>query len=152
MNRLALLPNQSFVTDVKKLNTDVTDIKTAQRVGKDVLRPKIIEVLDGDGDPTTYDLTINNNNIRNFRAVFQADHQLEPWATPLYKTTIGTVDGTPLPNDITGFSYLDFEYLSDGRIAYTGRFGANNFGDNRSVYLKVYFYATDTGTLTVEAL
>lgn len=149
MNRLDLQPDKNFVAEVKQLNTDVTDIKNAQRVGKDVLRPKIIEALSG-GNPTVYDLTTNNNNLKGFRAIFQADHQLEPWATPLYKVTIGTVDGLPAPNDIAGFSYIDFENLGEGKIAYTGYFGANNFGDNRNVYLKVYFYATDTGVLTIE--
>lgn len=151
MTRIPLLPDQNFVTEVKKLETDITDIKNAQRVGKDVLVPKIIEAYSG-GVPTTYDLFTDNNNLLEFRAIFQADHQLETWATPLYKVTIGTIDGVPAPNDIAGFSYLDFDYLGDGQIAYTGHFGANNFGDNRGVWLKVYFYATDTGTLTVEAI
>lgn len=148
MTRLKQLPEVQFAEDFKELRRDIEAIKNAQRVGKDILKPKIIEVLDA-GEPTVFDLHTDNNDLKGFKAIFVADHQQEPWATPFYKVTIGTIDGEPVANDIAGFSYLDFDELAPGQIGYIGHFGANAFMDNRDVWLKVYFYATDTGTLTV---
>jgi len=56
MTRLGLIPELSFAEDFKQLRRDVEAIKNAQRVGRDILKPKIIECLDGSGNPTVYDL------------------------------------------------------------------------------------------------
>lgn len=151
MNRLDLIPSNDFVSQFKKANSDVIDIKNAQRVGRDVLKPKIVEVLSA-GTPTVFDLHTSMQAFVDFKAVFVADHQENPWATVFYKTTIGTIDNPPAGGDIAGFSYIDFDELGPGKIGYIGFFGANMFGDNRDIWLKVYFYATDTGVLTVTAI
>lgn len=148
MTRLNQVPEQRFAEDFKQLRRDIEAIKNAQRVGRDILKPKIIEVLDG-GEPTVFDLHTDNNELMGFKAVFVADHQEEPWATPIYETSIGTLGNTPDAEEVAGFSYLDFTEIAPGVIAYTGHFGANAFMDNRDVWLKVRFYATDSGTLTV---
>lgn len=160
MTRLGMVPELTFAEDFKQLRRDIEAIKGAQRVGRDILKPKIIEALDGSGNPTLYDIEaeavydpdFGGYNVRaDFAARFQADHQLEPWATPLYKLMYGDPNTPATAGQTFGFSYpwVDDFYDEPGRVTYHGWFGNNNFGDSTSVFIKVYFYATDTGTLTV---
>lgn len=161
MTRLGLVPEQAFAESFRQLRRDVEDIKNAQRVGRDILRPKIIECLDGGGNPTAYDLIatavpdgFGGYDVRtDFAARFQADHQNEPWATPLYKLMFGNPSTPAAPGQTYGFSYPDIADFKDvpGRVTYHGWFGNNDYLSAVSVYIKVYFYATDTGTLTVTA-
>lgn len=161
MTRLGLVPELAFAEDFKQLRRDIEDIKRAQRVGRDILRPKLIECLDGGGNPTTYDLVatavpdgFGGYDVRaDFAARFQADHQLEPWATPLYKLMFGSPSTPATAGQTFGFSYpwIDDFYDEPGRVTYHGWFGNNNYLSSTSIYIKVYFYATDTGTLTVTA-
>lgn len=155
MNRLDLDPQVSFAEDFKKMITDLEQIKTAQRSGKDIFVPKIVERLDINGNPTQYDLAASTPDgfggmeARNFIASLQADHQEEVWAVPIFKMYIGTPTTPASSSDIAGFAYLDFPTTIPGKIGYSGYFRNNGFADLRVVYLKVYFYATDTGVLTV---
>ena len=159
MTRLGSVPELAFAEDFKQLRRDIEAIKAAQRVGRDILKPKLIECLDINGNPTTYDLEavavpdgFGGYDVRkDFAARFQADHQLEPWATPLYKLMWGSPTTPAAPNQTFGFSYPwvdDFQAVP-GRVTYHGWFGNNIYGDATHVFLKVYFYTTDTGTLTV---
>lgn len=157
MTRLGLVPELTFAEDFKTLRRDLEDIKKAQRVGRDILKPKIIECLDGSGNPTTYDLVAVDDGFGNvradFAARFEADNQTAPWATPLYKLMFGSPSTPATAGQTYGFSYpfiSDF-YNVPGRMTYHGWFGNNIFTDTTSVYIKVYMYATDTGTLTVTA-
>ena len=161
MSRLGLVPEMTFAEDFKQLRRDVEDIKSAQKVGRDILKPKIIQCLDGSGNPTVYDLVatavpdgFGGYTVRkDFAARFAADHQSEPWATPLYKLMYGNPSVPATPGQTFGFSYPwidDFDNVP-GRVTYHGYFGNNNYADATSIYIKVYFYATDTGTLTVTA-
>lgn len=152
MSRLDLIPAYAFSADFRELRRQIEEIKQQQRIGRDVLRTKIIECLDGDGNPTLYDKAGIWNGDRyyaDFVATFTADHQLEPWATPIFVVSIGDPYTAPGASEIAGNSYLNFANTVEGKIAYSGGFGTNNFGDTRQVYLKVYFYATDTGVLVV---
>lgn len=161
MSRLGLVPELTFAEDYKELRRDLEAIKAAQRVGRDILRPKIIECLDGSGNPTAYDLVatavpdgFGGYTVRkDFAARFQADHQKEPWATPLYKLMYGDPNTPATAGQTFGFNYpwVDDFYNVPGRVTYHGYFGNNDFADPTSIYIKVYFYATDTGTLTVTA-
>ena len=161
MSRLGLVPEQSFAEDFKTLRRDLEDIKGAQRVGRDILKPKIIECLDGSGNPTVYDLVatavpdgFGGYTVRkDFAARFQADNQKEPWATPLYKMMFGSPTTPATAGQTYGFSYpfIDDFYDDPGKVTYHGWFGNNDYLSAVSVYIKVYFYATDTGTLTVTA-
>lgn len=56
MTRLGQVPELAFAEDFKQLRRDIEDIKKAQRIGRDILKPKIVEALDGSGNPTVYDL------------------------------------------------------------------------------------------------
>lgn len=154
MSRLELAPDNAFSADFRELRRQIEEIKGAQRIGRDVLTPKIIECLNPDGTPTLYDKAgiwqpDQERYYADFVATFTADHQLEPWATPIFKVSIGTPTTAPGANDIAGNSYLNFANTMPGKIAYSGGFGTNIYGDTRQVYLKVYFYATDTGVLVV---
>ena len=161
MTRLGQVPELAFAEDFKQLRRDVEEIKKAQRVGRDILKPKMVECLDGSGNPTVYDLIatavpdgFGGYTVRtDFAARFQADHQLEPWTTPLYKLAYGSPTTPALPGQTYGFSYPFVEDFEDepGRMTYHGWFGNNDYLDATSIYLKVYMYATDTGTLTVTA-
>lgn len=161
MSRLGLVPELAFAESFKQLRRDLEDIKGAQRVGRDILRPKIIECLDGSGNPTAYDLVatavpdgFGGYTVRkDFAARFVADHQKEPWATPLYKLMFGNPSTPAAPGQTYGFSY---PFISDfvstpGKVTYHGWFGNNDYLSAVSIYIKVYFYATDTGVLTVTA-
>lgn len=157
MTRLAFDPN-NFATLVKGLQTDIDQIKAAQRSGQDVFTPHVVQCHNPDGTPTAWDLkatwdgVVGDNAVRYFIASMVADHQDQVFAIPLYICYYGTPGVLPPSgNAIAGFSYLDFDaaYNSPKQIAYTGHFGTNNYPDNNDVYMKVYFYATDTGTLTV---
>lgn len=159
MSRLGLISELTFVGDFKRLRCDIQSIKNAQRVGRDILKPKIIECLDGSGNPTAYDLVTVPTpdgwggyiNRAWFVARFSAKHQDDSWAVPLFKLMYGN-PGTPAaPGQVYASSGL---YAADftnepGRISYGGYFSANAYGDATPIYIKVYFYATDTGTLTV---
>lgn len=161
MSRLGLVPELKFAEDFKQLRRDIEDIKRAQLVGRDILRPKTIECLDGSGNPTVYDLVTTavpdgygGYTVRSdFAARFQADHQDKPWATPLYKLMYGSPTTPATPGQTYGFSYpwLDDFYNLPGKITYHGYFGSSVYSSPINVYIKVYFLATDTGTLTVTA-
>lgn len=161
MTRLGLIPELTFAEDFKQLRRDVEDIKRAQRVGRDILKPKIIEALDGSGNPTVYDLVatavpdgFGGYTVReNFVARFVADHQDQPWGSPLYKLMFGNPSTPAMPGQTYGFTYpyLDDFYATPGKVSYWGYFGNNDYLSSVSIYIKVYFYATDTGTLTVTA-
>lgn len=159
MGRLGLIPELAFAEDFKQLRRDVEAIKNAQRVGRDILKPKIIECLDGSGDPTIYDMVATAvpdgfggwRVTKDFVARFMADHQSQPWGAPLFKLMWGNPSTPASPGQTGGFTY---PYLADmvgnpGLVSYYGFFSNNIFDDTTSVYIKVYFYATDTGTLTV---
>lgn len=159
MTRLGLVPELAFYEAFKSLRQDIEQIKTAQRVGRDILKPKIIECLDVNGDPTVYDLVATAIpdgfggylTRSDFTAYFTADNQKEPWATPFYKLMIGSPTTPAAPGETAGLSYpfIDNFRSTPGKFTYHGYFANNDFMDNRSVYLKVYFYTTDTGVLTV---
>lgn len=155
MTRLALDPT-NFAAEVQALQADLEQIKAAQRSGKDIWKPHIVECLDAFGNPTVYDLValwdgvVGDNATRNFIATMTADHQKAPFAIPLYKVYYGAPGVLPPANNyIAGNSYLSFDPLPPGKIAHAGHFGTNFYPDNNNVYIKVYFYATDTGTLSV---
>lgn len=161
MSRLGLIPELSFAESFKELRRDIAAIKQAQRVGRDILKPKIIEVLDGSGNPTQYDLVatavpdgFGGYTVReDFAVRFFADNQKQPWGSPLYKLMYGNPDTPATPGQTFGFNYpfvSDFED-TPGKVTYHGWFGNDDYFDNTSIYIKVYFYATDTGTITVTA-
>ncbi len=161
MGRLGLVSELAFAEDFKQLRRDVEAIKNAQRVGRDILKPKIIECLDGSGNPTVYDpvtVPVPNGfggytNRAHFVARFTAAHQYNPWGAPLYKLMFGSPSTPATPGQTYGFTY---PYLDDflgvpGKVSYWGYFGNNDFASAVPIYIKVYFYATDTGTLAVTA-
>lgn len=155
MTRLDLAPENSFVTEFKKLRSDLEQIKNAQRSGRDIFVPKIVECLDVGGNPTAYDLVANTPDgfggyqQRNFIASLVADHQEEVWAVPIFKVFWGSPSTPASGGQVSGFAYLDFTTTITGKIGYSGYFGDNIFPFDHVTYLKVYFYATDTGVLTV---
>lgn len=156
MSRLGLLPEQAFAEDFKQLRRDIEEIKRAQRVGRDILKPKVIEAHNLDGTPTLYDVVATYDPVTDsvrafFTARFIADTQKEPWVTPLIKLAFGNPNTPATPGQTYGFAYPDIDDFrtTDGKFTYNGYFGNNLFPGTQSVYLKVYFYATDTGTLTV---
>lgn len=160
MSRLGLVPELTFAEDFKQLRRDLEDIKAAQKVGRDILKPKIIQALDGNGNPTPYDLVatpeviFGNIQVReDFVIRFQADNQDQPWGVPLFKLMWGDADTPATPGQTYGFAYpyLNDFYNQPGKVSYWGYFGNNIFEDETPIYIKVYFYATDTGTLTVTA-
>lgn len=153
MSRLGLVPELTFAEDFKQLRRDLEDIKKAQRVGRDILRPKVIEALN-DGSPTVYDVQTEADQFGeqrgSFTAIFTADHQKEPWATPLFALYWGTPGQQPAPGDVYGSSFIwTTESAKPGQIVYRGSFGNNIYQNTTKVYLKVYMYATDTGTLEI---
>jgi hypothetical protein len=154
MSRLDLDQN-NFAAQFKALRTDLEQIKAAQRSGKDIWKPHVVECLDGSGNPTVYDLVATYDAgfgfaTRNFIATMTADHQDDVFAIPVYVVYYGTPGHLPAhTSDIAGFSYLDFTENDPKQIAYTGHFGTNVFMDPVNAYMKVYFYATDSGTLQV---
>jgi hypothetical protein len=155
MTRLDLDPN-NFAGQVQALQADLLALKTAQRSGKDIWKPHIVECLDGAGNPTLYDLVapwdgiVGDNASRNFIATMTADHQDDVFAIPLFKVYYGAPGVLPpASNYIAGNNYLAFAPLPPKKIAYAGHFGTNFYPDNNNAYLKVFFYATDTGTLSV---
>jgi hypothetical protein len=161
MSRLGLVSELAFAEDFKQLRRDVEAIKNAQRVGRDILKPKIIECLDGSGNPTVYDMVTvpvpdgfgGYTNRAHFVARFTAAHQYNPWGAPLYKLMYGSPPTPATPGQTFGFTY---PYLDDflgvpGKVSYWGYFGNGDFMDATPIYIKVYFYSTDTGTLAVTA-
>jgi hypothetical protein len=155
MTRLDLDPN-NFAAQFKGLRTDLEQIKNAQRSGKDIWKPHIIEALDGSGNPTAYDLIANvpdgfgGLQQRQFIATMTADNQDQVFAIPIYRVFRGSPTTPPAhTSDVAGFSYLEFSVNQAKKIAYSGRFGDNVYPFSVVTYLKVYFYATDTGTLQV---
>lgn len=159
MTRLGMVPELAFAEDFKQLRRDVEAIKNAQRVGRDIVKPKLIEALDGSGNPTLYDAVatavpdgFGGYQVRqDFVARFVANNQAEPWATPLYKLMYGNPATPATAGQTYGFSYifLDDFRTDSGEISYHGWFGNNNYLDTTTIYLKVYFFATDQGVLTV---
>lgn len=154
MTRLGLVPELTFAEDFRQLRRDIEEIKKAQRIGRDILKPKIIEALDGGGNPTAWDVQTQLNQSgdgqrADFTAIFTADHQKEPFAVPLFELYYGAPGTQPPAGSAFGNSYISFTNLQDGRIAYRGSFGTNNYMDVTKMYLKVYMFATDTGTLEV---
>lgn len=159
MTRLSMSPNYQFAEDFKQLRRDIEEIKNAQRVGRDILKPKIVECVDGSGNPTVYDLVTipvpdgfgGYTNRADFVARFTADHQDEPWGAPLFKLSFGSPTTPATAGQTYGFTYpylADFQF-KPGKVSYWGYFGNNDFASAVPIYIKVYFYATDTGSLVV---
>ena len=153
MSRIGLTLENAFAESFKKLRRDIEEIKAAQRIGHDILEPKLIECLDINGDPTVYDVVADSGAFisAGYLARFQADHQDKPWATPHFKVMYGDPDTPATPEQYNGLNllYTDDFYNVAGRVSYRGRFVNNVYGNTTTLYLKVYFLATDTGTLTV---
>jgi len=155
MTRLDLTPDNDFATQFKQLQADLEQIKTAQRSGRDIWKPKIVECLDGFGNPTSYDLVANipdgfgGYSLRNFIASMVADTQEDVWAVPIFKLFWNSPSNPSSSGQSAGFCYLDFPTTDFKQIGYKGYFGDNVFPFDHLVYIKVYFYATDTGVLTV---
>lgn len=152
MTRLGMVPEQQFAEDFKQLRRDIEEIKNAQRIGRDIMRPKIVECLDVNGNPTEYDLvTVNDgfNNRTDFTATLFADNQAEPWGTLFVKFFWGSPSNPAAPGQTYGSFYLSSAKTSRGSIAYRGSVGNNIFSDPTLVYVKFYMYATDTGRLEV---
>lgn len=155
MSRLGFAPDNLFAEDFKKLRADLEQIKTAQRSGRDIFVPKIVECLDINGDPTVYDLQAPSDGFggffTNFVASMAADNQDEVWAVPIFKILKNSpiVPADPDVDNSGGFCYLDFPSTFDKSIGYAGYFAGDSFYGITALYLKVYFYATDTGVLTV---
>lgn len=153
------MPELTFAEDFKQLRRDLEDIKNAQKIGRDILKPKLIECLDGGGNPTVYDLVTvpvpdgfgGWDNDMDFVLRFVADHQDQPWGAPLFKLMYGNPSTPATTGQTYGFTYpyLDDFYDEPGKVSYYGWFGNNDFASSVPIYIKVYFYATDTGTLSV---
>lgn len=152
MTRLNMIPEQKFAEDFKQLRRDIEAIKNAQRIGRDIMRPKIVECLDGSGNPTQYDLVTvpgGFGSSTNFTATLFADHQDEPWGTLFVKGFYGNPSTPVGDGQMSGSFYLSQNKTNPGSIGYRGFLGTANFGDTTLLYLKFYMYATDTGTLEV---
>lgn len=153
MTRLGMLPEQQFAEDFKQLRRNIEEIKNAQRIGRDIMKPKVIEVLDGSGNPTLYDLVSVYDGFGSTRAeftmIFTADHQLEPWVTPFVQLFYGSLTNPGTDVNVYGFQYLSLGKTEPGKIAYNGSFGTNLSPDSTLVYAKFYANATDTGVLEV---
>lgn len=152
MTRLAALPELRFAEDFKKLRRDIEEIKTAQRIGRDIMRPKIVERLDGSGNPTQYDLVTAPDGFSAstyFTATLFADHQQEPWGSLFVKAFYGSPDVPVSPGQMSSLFYLSQNKTNPGSIGYSGFIGTSAPGDVTPLYLKFYMYATDTGTLEV---
>lgn len=159
MSRLELLPVNDFATQFKKLMSDVEQIKGAQATGKDIFVPKIVQCYEIDGvTPTVYDLVAPSDGFGGFYTSFvasmMADNQDEVWAVPIFQILKNNpiVPAVPSVDHAGGFCYLDFPTTYDKSIGYTGSFTGDSFYGITDLYLKVYFYATDTGTLSVAAI
>lgn len=152
MTRLGMLPEQQFAEDFRQLRRDIEEIKNAQRIGRDIIKPKIVECLDVDGNPTEYDLvTVADafGSDTNFTATFFAENQAEPWGSLFVKGFYGA-PGVPVQNgQMSGFFYLSQGKTNPGSIGYKGFAGTAQFEDTTLIYLKFYMYATDNGTLEV---
>ena len=154
MTRLGMLPEQQFAEDFKQLRRDIEEIKNAQRIGRDIMKPKIVECLDINGNPTLYDLvttvdSFGNGSRADWTATLLANSQAEPWGSLFVDISYGA-PGVPVQAGQTyGNFYLSQYKTNPGSIGYTGTIGTNNFGDTTLLYLKFYMYATDTGRLEV---
>jgi len=152
MTRLGMLPDQQFAEDFKQLRRDIEEIKNAQRIGRDIIKPKIVECLDINGDPTVYDLVTTVEDFSNrtfFTATLFADNQLEPWGSLFVKAFWGNTTTPVTPGQMYGNFYLSNQKTNPGSISYRGTVGNNIFDDTTLIYVKFYMYATDTGTLEV---
>lgn len=154
MTRLALLPDNQFSEDFKQLRRDIEAIKNPQRFGRDSIRPRIVQCLDSNGNPTLYDIVtdlsppLNEFQIADYTAILHADTQLEPWATMYVQFYYGSPTNPAVGAQATGGAYLSQGATGDGTIAYRGRINGQ-YLDLTTIYAKFYMFATDTGTLEV---
>jgi len=152
MTRLGMLPDQQFAEDFKQLRRDIEEIKNAQRIGRDIIKPKIVECLDINGEPTIYDLVTvwdGFSNRTDFTATLLAENQVEPWGSLFVKFFYGNTSTPAAAGQTYGNFYLSNENTNPGSIAYRGTVGNNVSSDPTLVYVKFYMYATDTGILEV---
>lgn len=154
MTRLRMLPELQFAEDFKQLRRDIEEIKNAQRIGRDIIKPKIVECLDINGDPTIYDLVtvvdaFGYGSDTDFTATFFADNQAEPWGSLFVKGFYGSPTVPVQDGQMSGSFYLSQGKTNPGSIGYRGSAGTAQFEDTTLLYLKFYMYATDTGTLEV---
>lgn len=147
-----MTPELKFAEDFKQLRRDIEEIKNAQRIGRDIIKPKIVECLDVNGDPTPYDLVTVNDGFSNrtfFTATLFADHQQVPWGSLFVKAFWGNPNTPVTPGQMYGGFYLSNKKTNPGSISYRGTVGNNILSDPTLLYIKFYMYATDTGTLEV---
>lgn len=152
MTRLGMLPDQQFAEDFRQLRRDIEEIKNAQRIGRDIIKPKIVECLDVNGNPTTYDLVTVADAFGsdiNFTVTLFAENQAEPWGSLFVKGFYGSPTVPVQNGQMSGFFYMSQGKTNPGSIGYKGFAGTAQFEDTTLIYLKFYMYATDNGTLEV---
>lgn len=150
-----MLPDLQFAEDFKQLRRDIEEIKNAQRIGRDIMRPKIVECLDGSGNPTLYDLvtTLNewgDGTSTDFTAKFIAQNQAEPWGSLFIKAYYGNPNTPVTAGQMSGFFYLSQGVTGRDSIGYKGSV-TTQFMDTTLLYLKFFMYATDNGILEVSS-
>lgn len=153
MSRIELIPENYFATQFKQLRRDLEQIKNAQRIGRDIVVPIVTEVQPVAG----YDFKANDDGFggqtANFTVLFEADHQEQPWGLPYFRFFVNTPTTPATPANAIGgsFAYYQAEILP-GQIAYIGFVGGLDFNGVDDLWVKTYFYGTDTGVLTVTKL
>lgn len=154
MTRLGMVPEVQFAEDFKQLRRDIEQIKNAQRIGRDILKPKIVELLDEDGNPTQYDLVteldIFGGTRAQFTITFTADHQTEPWASPFLKLYYGNLNTPGNNTTVSASQFLNQSKTVEGKVAYNCVVSTKASPDPTLIYIKIYMYSTDTGTIETE--
>lgn len=150
MSRIELIPENAFATEFKQLRQELENFKNTQRVGKDVVVPFVIEVEPAAGYDIQADPEVGGQYLADYEILFEADHQESPWGVPFVRYFVNGPT-TPALNshNIGGTMHINIAEIQPGRIGYTAFAGGLEFNGVFSLYIKVYFYATDTGVLTV---
>lgn len=144
MDNVRIPPSDQFVADVKKLMNDLTEYKQFQRSGQDSIR--MYRVFSDDAVDKT--LTSVGFMNKKFRLTFYPDNGADRGL--VYRMEF-TMDQSP-GGSVIPFAERENVDNEDGSQTWLFIMNGSDFFPTPLVELKFYFWASGTGTFTIEDL
>lgn len=152
----------SMVQRIAEARRDLKDFKSRQFIGRDVVRPQIVERYVSPGVLTHHDIEGEFEDQGSFQLwgasgtiEFIPDHQIQGFADWYVEYFVDpALNPPPPPPDVNSFNYtveILPDFLRDDRIVYSFVANSTNIEDPTidRMWMKLSFYATDTGTFDI---
>lgn len=151
-----------MVKRIADTRRDLKDLKTRQLIGRDVVRPQIVQRYVSPGVPTHHDIEGVFEDFGGFQGwsaggtiEFIPDHQSQGFADWYVEYFVDPdLNPPPPPPDVNSFEFtveILPEFLREDRIVYDFIASSLNIEEPTidRMWMKLLFYATDTGTFDI---